>query len=101
MKPVDVRSFKGIFFQMFHQTPLSQIGVMTIKPGEDSGSEEIHKGDQIVYIIEGTAKVEIGKETYHLTEGVIATVPAGTKHHIYNGGDSGLFFLTIYTPPAY
>lgn len=101
MRPANIKQFKGTFFKILQQTPLSQVGVMTIKAGEDSGPEELHEGDQIVYVIEGEARVRIAKEEFHLTEGMIVTVPAKTDHHVYNPGRSDLFFLTIYTPPAY
>lgn len=101
MKPISIKDFKGNFFKILAETPLSQIGVMTITPGSDSGPEEVHNGDQIVYVIEGEAKVEIDSEKFALDAGAIITVPAKIRHHIYNSGKSDLFFLTIYTPPAY
>ena len=101
MKPIDIAKSKGNFFRILQQTSLSQIAVMTINPGKDSGPEEIHDGDQIVYVIEGKAKVEIGTEAHTLTQGMIITIPKKTRHYIYNTGEEELFFLTIYTPPAY
>jgi mannose-6-phosphate isomerase-like protein (cupin superfamily) len=101
MEPINIQHFKGHFFKILQQTPLSQIGVMTLKPKGDSGPEDIHEGDQIVYILEGDADVEIGQKRHHLMSGMLAIIPAKTRHHIYNVGSSDLFFLTIYTPPAY
>lgn len=101
MNPIDIQQFKGHFFRILQQTPLSQIGVMTIKPQGDSGPEDIHEGDQIVYVIEGEAEVQVAEQKLQLKAGMIATVPAKTRHHIYNVGRSDLFFLTNYTPPAY
>jgi len=101
MGPINITASKGKFFKILAETPLSQIGVMTIAPGNDSGPEEIHESDQIVYVVEGGANVEIGSEKYHMTPGMVAIVPARTRHHIYNSGKENLFFLTIYTPPAY
>ncbi|MDA2922039.1 cupin domain-containing protein [Patescibacteria group bacterium AH-259-L07] len=101
MEPIDIKQSKGNFFRILSQTPRSQLGVMTIKSGGDSGTEDIHPGDQIIYIIEGEADVEINKETCHVREGMALTIPEKAQHHIYNTGRTDLFFLTIYAPPAY
>lgn len=101
MKPVNIHQYKGSFFKVLDKTPLSQIGTMTIEKGGDSGPEEIHDGDQIVYVVEGEAEVEINKKKEIMKKGDIVTIPKGSQHHIYNSGESQLFFLTIYTPPQY
>lgn len=101
MKIENINKFKGDFFKVLGQTDLSQIAVMTIEPGKDSGPEEIHSGDQIVYIVEGTAKVEINKEVSEMKKGDVAIIPKGAQHHIYNSGNEDLFFLTMYSPPQY
>jgi quercetin dioxygenase-like cupin family protein len=101
MQLLNIKKSKGEFFKILAETPLSQVGVMTIKPGGDSGPEDIHSGDQIIYIIEGEAEVETDGEKHNLTEGMAGIIPAKAKHHIYNNGTKELFFLTIYTPPAY
>lgn len=101
MQIVDIKKSKGKFFKILAGTPFSQVGVMTIKPGEDSGPEDIHPGDQIVYIIEGEAEIESDGKTHKLDEGAAGIIPAKAQHHIYNRGTKDLFFLAIYTPPAY
>lgn len=95
------KKHKGEFFTILGGTENSQAGVMTILPNEDSGPEETHQGDQIVYIVEGTAEIEIGKENGTLEEGDAVIIPAGIRHHIYNRGMETLFFFTCYAPPSY
>ncbi|MCH7597808.1 cupin domain-containing protein [Patescibacteria group bacterium] len=97
----NIHKLKGIFFKIVDETPLSQVGVMTISPGKDSGPEEVHSGDQFVYIIEGEAEVEINKEKAIMKTGDAVIIRSGQQHHIYNKSDSELFFLTVYTPPQY
>lgn len=92
---------KGKFFEVLGQTPRSQLAVMTIGAGRDSGPEETHEGDQIVYVIEGEADIAIAGEEGKLRAGDAAIIPAGARHHIWNNGESDLFFLNIYTPPEY
>lgn len=101
MEPTDVIKSKGEFFRVLGQTDRSQIATMTIESGKDSGPEELHTGDQIIYIVEGSARVLIGEKTHTLSKNMIAIVPSKTRHHIYNEGTGDLFFLTIYTPPEY
>lgn len=101
MKLVDIKKSKGEFFKILAETNLAQVGVMTIPPGGDSGPEDIHPGNQIVYIIEGEAEVAVEGEVHKLAEGVAGIIPAKARHHIYNRGAKDLFFLTVYTPPAY
>lgn len=101
MKIHKIQDFKGEFFKVLETTDKSQVGVMTVRPGGDSGPEEIHDGDQIVYVLEGEAELEIANEKAKLASGELAVIPAGAQHHIYNAGKSQLFFLTIYAPPQY
>lgn len=96
-----LKNFKGDFFKILATTKRSQVGVMTIAPGGDSGPEEVHEADQIVYIVEGAAEVVVNGERGRLEAGELVTIPAGSQHHIYNKGKEPLFFLTIYAPPAY
>jgi mannose-6-phosphate isomerase-like protein (cupin superfamily) len=47
---VDVRRYRGRFFQVLQQTERSQTAVMTIGPGEEAGPEEVHAGDQVLFV---------------------------------------------------
>lgn len=101
MRPVNVKKYKGSYFKILQETRLSQSCIMTLRPKGNSGPEELHKGDQIIYIIEGSAEIEIGKQKYICSEGELITVPKMTRHHIYNRSTKDVLLLTIYTPPEY
>jgi mannose-6-phosphate isomerase-like protein (cupin superfamily) len=101
MEPIDIKKQKGKFFEILQSTDKSQVGVMTIKPGGDSGPENIHPGDQIIYVIEGEADVDVDGKSVKVSEGQVFIVPAKSEHHIYNKSSKDLFFLTLYAPPAY
>ncbi len=98
---VDVGRFRGRFFEVLQETERTQTAVMTIGPGQDAGPEETHSGDQIVYVIEGEAMVRIEGRQHHAKAGACVMVPAGARHHVANLGTGPLFFLTVYSPPAY
>jgi mannose-6-phosphate isomerase-like protein (cupin superfamily) len=101
MDVVDVFAHRGQFFRVLQQTDRSQTAVMTIAPGADAGPPEEHDGDQILYVVEGEARLRIGEAEHRAGPGTLAVVPARTTHHVRNAGRTPLFFLTVYAPPEY
>jgi len=101
MEVVSVPSHKGEFFRVLQETERSQTAVMTIAPGADAGPEEEHVGDQILYVLEGHARVRIGDREYDASPGALVMIPARTRHRVQSTGAQPLFVLTVYTPPAY
>lgn len=101
MKVVKVFDHQGEFFRVLQETSRSQTAIMTIAPGRDAGPEEVHQGDQIIYIVEGEAVVRVAGNEHHAGQGSLLTIPAGTRHHVRNPGVIPLFFLTVYAPPEY
>ena len=99
--PVDVFKHRGRFFEILQQTERSQTAVMTIGPGQDAGPEETHRGDQIIYVVEGEGVVRVAGKEHRAGAGTLLLVPAGTPHHVANPGKTLLFFVTVYAPPAY
>jgi len=92
---------KGKHFKILESTSESQIGVMTIGPGEDSGREEKHTGDQIIYIVEGVAEIELDGEKSDMTPGDAVVIPKGARHQVRNRGIESVFLITFYAPPQY
>lgn len=101
MKPFNVKQYRVGFFKVLDETKKSQVAVMTIKPGGDSGPGDLHKGDQVVYVIEGEADLELAGEMQKLPQGYAIIIPAKTPHQIYNHGQSDLFVFCVYAPPSY
>jgi mannose-6-phosphate isomerase-like protein (cupin superfamily) len=101
MQPVDIFDHKGGFFRVLQRTSRSQAAVMTIAPGGDAGPEEEHNGDQIIYILEGEARVRVKDREYQAGPGTLLTVPARTRHYVSNAGTVPVFLLTVYAPPVY
>ena len=98
---IDTGRLRGQYFEIMQNTGRSQTAVMTIGPGEDAGPEETHAGDQIIYVIEGRARVRLGDVEHEAGPGACVMIPAGTRHHVDNPGAAPLFCLTIYAPPVY
>lgn len=78
----------------------SQLVVMSLKPGEEIGSEVHNDVDQFFRIEEGEGKVVMDGEEKDVAEGDAIVVPAGTEHNIINmSASEDLKLYTIYSPP--
>ena len=77
-----------------------QLVLMSLKPGEEIGSEVHKKVDQFFRIEKGSAKVIINGIESLVTDGAGIIVPAGSEHNIINlSTSSDLKLYTIYSPP--
>ena len=102
MEIVSADAAKGSFFKVLGTTDKSQVAVMTLRPREDSGEGDIHAGDQIIYVVEGEARVVINKEEGIAEKGDVAVIPARSPHRIYNdSSNKDVFFVTFYSNPEY
>jgi mannose-6-phosphate isomerase-like protein (cupin superfamily) len=79
-----------------------QLVVMSLKPGEEIGSE-VHKSvDQFFRIEKGRGKVIIDGIENQIIEGVGIVIPAGSEHNVINASsNSDLKLYTIYSPPQH
>ena len=77
-----------------------QLVLMSLKPGEEIGSEVHKKVDQFFRIEKGRAKVIIDGIDSLVIDGAGIIVPAGSEHNIINlSTSSDLKLYTIYSPP--
>ena len=77
-----------------------QLVVMSLKPGEEIGSEVHKKVDQFFRIEKGRAKVIIDGIESLVIDGAGIIVPAGSEHNLINlSTSSDLKLYTIYSPP--
>jgi mannose-6-phosphate isomerase-like protein (cupin superfamily) len=76
-----------------------QLVLMSLKPGEDIGSEVHPENDQFFRIDAGKGKAVINETEYEISDGDAVVVPAGEEHNIVNTSDSeDLKLYTIYAP---
>ena len=79
-----------------------QLVLMSLKPGEDIGSEVHQDRDQFFRVEAGQARAEVGEDTWELADGSIVVVPAGSRHNITNTSkDAELKLYTLYAPPEH
>ncbi len=78
----------------------SQLVLMSLRPGEEIGTE-VHKVDQILYVVDGEGKVVLDGVDKEFEKGEIVFVPAGVQHNVINSDDQPMKLFTIYSPPQH
>jgi quercetin dioxygenase-like cupin family protein len=67
-------------------------------PGGGSPPHQ-HDYNHAFYFLNGTARVQIGDQTWHTKPGTFVKIPAREQHSVTNVGVEDLLFLVIYDPP--
>lgn len=88
------------FRKVLYTTPLTQVVLMHVNPGEDIGLETHHL-DQVLCFVAGTAEVILNEHRGTVSAGDVVVVPAGTRHNFITLGDEPLKLYTIYAPPEH
>ena len=57
-----------------------------------------HRGDQLIYVIEGSATCRVSGKECTVKAGDFLTIPAGAPHTLRTGNEK-LFALTVLAPP--
>lgn len=76
-----------------------QLVVMSLKVGEEIGSEVHPHVDQFFRIEQGQAKFIINGQELTAQQDEAVIVPAGSQHNVINTGSQDLKLYTIYSPP--
>ena len=90
-KTLENEYFCGVLFT----SHLSQLVVMSLKPGEDIGLENYLDTDHFTCIEEGNGKAILDGLVYELKSGSGIVIPAGTEHNIINTSNKGV--ETVYS----
>ena len=84
--------------QMLQKTPQSQTMAFTIPANFSNDHENSHKGDQIIYVIEGCAIARVSGKEQEIRAGDMLMIPAGAPHTLRTANEP-LFGVTIFAPP--
>ena len=77
----------------------SQLVLMSLRPGEEIGTEVHPDNDQFFRFEKGQGKCVIDGNEYEVADGSAIVVPAGAQHNIVNVSDTDeLKLYTIYSP---
>lgn len=89
------------FRQVLFTAPHSQLVLMSLKPGEEIGTET-HRLDQFIRVEAGEGSARLNGKDYALKDGSALVIPAGTEHNVINDRkDQPLKLYTIYSPPEH
>ena len=84
--------------QMLQKTPQSQTMAFTIPANFNNDRENTHKGDQIIYVIEGCAIARVSGKEQEIKAGDMLMIPAEAPHTLRTASEP-LFGVTIFAPP--
>ena len=88
-------NFRKVLYTGAH----SQLVLMSLKPGEEIGSEVHPENDQFFRFEKGEGKCIIDGNEYALADGSVILVPSGAQHNIINTSSTeDLKLYTIYSP---
>ena len=80
------------------KTPQTQTMAFTIPANFSNDHENTHKGDQIIYVVDGCAIARVSGKEQEIRAGDVLTIPAGAPHTLRTLKDP-LFGVTIFAPP--
>jgi len=92
---LDNNYFRKVLYSGQH----SQLVLMSLRPGEDIGSEIHADNDQFFRFEKGQGKCIIDGHEYLVQDGSAVIIPAGAEHNIINVSETeDLKLYTIYSP---
>lgn len=93
---IENKHFRKVLYTGKH----TQLVLMSLKPGEEIGSEVHTDNDQFFRFEAGEGKVMIDDTEYAVHDGVAVIVPAGAQHNVINTSETEpLQMYTLYSPP--
>ena len=84
--------------QMLQKTAQSETAVFTIPANFHADRENTHKGDQLIYVIDGTVTARVSGQEQDLKAGDLLMIPAGAPHTLRTGS-APMFGFTVFAPP--
>jgi quercetin dioxygenase-like cupin family protein len=84
--------------KVLQKTPQSQTMAFTIPANFSNDHENSHKGDQIIYVIDGCAVARVSGKEQEIRAGDVLMIPAGAPHTLRTASEP-LFGVTIFAPP--
>jgi len=94
--------FQGMSFEFVGEkegAPISAY-IVNAKPGQGPPLHT-HPYVEVIFMLEGCAKLRIGEETREVNAGTIAVVPANTPHRFVNSGETVLRQIDIHASPKF
>ncbi len=95
--PVFVRSIKetGTLVSSRESRQLAS-GYVTLDPGSEVGEHQTGTGEELIILLDGTAKVSIEGRGHAVSSPSVVLVPAHTRHNVKNQGTDPLRYVYVY-----
>jgi mannose-6-phosphate isomerase-like protein (cupin superfamily) len=77
-----------------------QLAVMSLQPGEETGTEVLEV-DHLIYVISGDGRVVLDGRGKEVAGGMVVCVPAGVQHNVISAPGGALKLFTVYAPPEH
>jgi len=88
--------------KVLHTTKLTQLVLMSIKPGDEIGMEVHKQGDQFIRIEAGEGESVLDGKKETLKDGSALVIAAGVHHNIINTSETeDLKLYAVYSPPEH
>ncbi len=88
--------------KVLHTTKLTQLVLMSIKPGDEIGMEVHKQGDQFIRIEAGKGESVLDGKKESLKDGSALVIAAGVHHNIINTSETeDLKLYAVYSPPEH
>jgi mannose-6-phosphate isomerase-like protein (cupin superfamily) len=100
----DIRRItsENLFYRRVVYTgPHSQLVLMSIPPGGETGEEKQKDTDEMLFIVKGKAKSILNKRARDATKYEVIFVPAGNLHNLESSGRHDVKIFVVYSPPLY
>jgi quercetin dioxygenase-like cupin family protein len=79
----------------------NMMGYSVFKPGIDT-KQKIHvDAEELAYVVSGTGKITIGKETRPFSSGDSLFIPPGVPHGVRNDGSEDVVMVFFFSSPEY
>jgi mannose-6-phosphate isomerase-like protein (cupin superfamily) len=75
-----------------------QMHVSIIQPGQAAHEPHAHDGEEIMFLLEGTAEIRMGEETQIVGPNTAVFCPPHMFHGIRNAGETPIRYMIIRTP---
>jgi quercetin dioxygenase-like cupin family protein len=84
---------KGIVSKTLHDSPALKLVLMCFEPGQGL-SEHTAPFEAVIHVLQGSADVRLGDQTYDAKPGALYVMPAGLAHAV-SAKERFVFLLTM------
>ena len=94
----------GLEYEIIHSDFQKKMGIMigTLKPGGATSVDLLaHSGEECLIILDGSLKIEVGREILELMTDDSLYFDSSVPHRLFNDSDIPCRFYLIITPPKF